>query len=317
MNVKFNILWFEDNAEWLETEKRSIEKILKGHYLEPCFKSSNGSNGVQDAVTSNDYDLILMDYKLADDKTGIEIMDEIRKNTVLADTLFYSSDYDGMVEALRNKLSIIDGVYICKRDSEAFIEKAHRIIDKIVRRSEDIVNLRGFVLDNTSAFEDRIAKILGEAQKILDEFQKGELDTFTSDLLTEKQKRQDRQIKRLSTNNSEPIFKKANDEPYLLFINDRLRILQYFLDLRFPDEMAIKVEGKKFEKFYIKNISEYRNKLSHLTIQDRTFTINNKTETVDIELFNKMRKNISKVDSALREIENSIETQISNSANVQ
>lgn len=317
MNVKFNILWFEDNVEWLETEKRYIKEILKAHYLKPCFKSSNGSNGVRDDVTSNDYDLILMDYKLADDKTGIQVMAEIRNNNVLADTLFYSSDYDGMVEALRNKLSIIDGVYICKRDSEAFIEKARRIIDKIVRRSEDIVNLRGFVLDNTSAFEDRIAKILREAQKILDEFQKGKLDTFTSNLLTEKQERLEGQIKELSTNNSEPIFKKANNDPYLLSINDRLRILQCFLNLRFHDEKAAKVEGKEFKEFYIKNISEYRNKLSHLTIEDRTFTINNKTETVDIELFNKMRKNIAKIDSALEEIEDSIKTQISSSANVQ
>ena len=34
------------------------------------------------------------------------------------------------------------------------------LIERIVKRSEDIVNLRGFVLDNTSDFEVRIKEIL-------------------------------------------------------------------------------------------------------------------------------------------------------------
>ena len=65
-------------------------------------------------------------------------------------------------------------VYILtKRDYTIFTEKAEKLIGKIVKRSEDVVNLRGFVLDNTSNFELRIKEILNICwQKFSDEHKK-------------------------------------------------------------------------------------------------------------------------------------------------
>ena len=69
---------------------------------------------------------------------------------VFTDILFYSSEQQNMLSAIKKQLPAIDGVYITKREYSTFTAKAQGIIQKIVKRSEDVVNLRGFVLDNTS-----------------------------------------------------------------------------------------------------------------------------------------------------------------------
>lgn len=160
MNTTFKILWFEDEPAWFNMEKLRIEEILRTHYLIPVIERRDGDDFDLEELTGNDYDLIFMDYKLAEGKTGDTIVAAIRNSYILTDILFYSSEEQNMLSAIRKQMPPIDGVYLTKRDYRIFTEKAERIIQKIVKRSEDVVNLRGFVLDNTSAFEVRIREIL-------------------------------------------------------------------------------------------------------------------------------------------------------------
>ena len=160
MNTTFKILWFEDEPVWFNMEKLRIEEILRTHYLIPVIERRDGDDFDLEELTGNDYDLIFMDYKLAEGKTGDTIVASIRNSYILTDILFYSSEEQNMLSAIRKQMPPIDGVYLTKRDYRIFTEKAERIIQKIVKRSEDVVNLRGFVLDNTSAFEVRIREIL-------------------------------------------------------------------------------------------------------------------------------------------------------------
>ena len=66
MNTTFKILWFEDELTWFNMERMRVESILKTHYLVPAIMRKDGDNFDIDELTSNDYDLILMDFKLAD-----------------------------------------------------------------------------------------------------------------------------------------------------------------------------------------------------------------------------------------------------------
>lgn len=160
MNTIFKILWFEDEQTWYNMEKLRVEGILNTHYLIPEIVRKSGDDFNIDELTGNDFDLILMDFKLADEVTGDTIVAALRESSILTDILFYSSEEDAMLAAIRTKMPPIDGVYLTKRDYAIFAEKVGKVIEKIVKRSEDIVNLRGFVLDNTSDFELRIKEIL-------------------------------------------------------------------------------------------------------------------------------------------------------------
>ena len=183
VNTTFKILWFEDEPVWFNMEKLRIEGILKTHYLIPVIERRDGDDFDLEELTGNDYDLIFMDYKLAEGKTGDTIVAAIRNSDILTDILFYSSEEQNMLSAIREQMPPIDGVYLTKRDYTIFTEKAQRIIQKIVKRSEDVVNLRGFVLDNTSAFEVRIREILNICWQKFTQEQKNTLTQTLTKLL--------------------------------------------------------------------------------------------------------------------------------------
>ena len=125
----------------------------------------------------------------------------------------------------------IDGVYLTKRDYTIFTEKVEKIVGKIVKRSEDVVNLRGFVLDNTSDFELRIKEILNICWQKFDESQKASLTETISGLLDGKMAWITKQVE--TAKSADNIFGYANNDDHLLSISDRLDILQTALPILF------------------------------------------------------------------------------------
>ena len=283
MNTTFNILWFEDEPTWFNMEKLRIESILNNHYLISSIVRKDGDDFDIRELTGNDYDLILMDFKLADGVTGDKIVSALRENNILTDILFYSSEEDAMLAAISANMPPIDGVYLTKRDYTIFTEKIEKIISKIVRRSEDVVNLRGFVLDNTSDFELRIKEILNICWQKFSEAQKASL--------------------------TETLFEYANNNERMLSISDRLDLLQTILPIlstayNLPDTVC----PKDFKHYYIDKINMYRNRLGHITFGEKTIHIKGKEVEINQDLHRLLRKNIADVDSTINQLETYITT---------
>ena len=309
MNTTFKILWFEDEPAWFNMEKLRIEEILGTHYLIPVIERKDGDDFDLEEITGNDYDLIFMDYKLAERKTGDTIVAAIRNSDILTDILFYSSEEQNMLSAIRAQMPPIDGVYLTKRDYTIFTEKAQRIIEKIVKRSEDVVNLRGFVLDNTSAFEVRIREILNICWQKFTEEQRDALTQTLTKLLESKAARVSNQID--TVQHAECTFTYANNVEYLLGIADRLDILQTVLPILTGEyKMPSTIVPSKFKQYYIEQVNRYRNKLSHITLGEKTIHINGRDVEINQDLHRLLRRNISEVDSKIQEIETYITNHI-------
>lgn len=283
-------------------EKLRIEEILKSHYLVPVIERRDGDDFDLEELTSSDYDLIFMDYKLAEGKTGDTIVTAIRNNNIFTDILFYSSEQQNMLSAIKKQLPAIDGVYITKREYSTFTAKAQGIIQKIVKRSENIVNLRGFVLDNTSAFEIRIKEILNicwlkfsrEHRKILSEAIEKQLKI--------KSTRFSEQIEK--TQKAECTFEYANNDPYTLGIADRLDILQTILSiLNETYQMPNTTVPHNFKQYYINKVNIYRNKLGHIPLDSKVIHINGQEVEINQDLHRLLRSNITEVDSTLQRLE--------------
>ena len=307
MNTTFKILWFEDELTWFNMERMRVESILKTHYLVPAIMRKDGDNFDIDELTSNDYDLILMDFKLADGTTGDTIVAALRENNVLTDILFYSSEEETMLTAIRANMPPIDGVYLTKRDYTIFTEKVEKIVGKIVKRSEDVVNLRGFVLDNTSDFELRIKEILNICWQKFDESQKASLTETISGLLDGKMAWITKQVE--TAKSSAIIFEYANNNERMLSISDRLDILQTILPILFtaynlPDTVC----PKDFKQYYIDKINMYRNRLGHITFGEKTICIKGKDIEINQDLHRLLRKNIADVDITINQLETYITT---------
>ncbi len=302
MNTKFQILWFEDNADWYMMEKIRVDDILKSHYLESSIDWRKGDDFDIKSVTSNDYDLILMDFKLADDTTGDMIASSLRENNILTDILFYSSEDDTMIQTIKTKNPMIDGVYLTKRDANIFSDKVEKLIEKIVKRSEDIVNLRGFVLDNTSGFEQRIKDIINDCWQKFDVNEKEILNESVSKKLDEKLKRVTKEIDELKPSSN--IVEDANKNNYLLTTYDRLDVFQEAVNILFTSyglPSSICYSGIK--NYYCDKINSYRNKLGHIKIGENQISINGENITIDQNLHRQLRKNIKEVDEVIGIIE--------------
>lgn len=309
MNTTFKILWFEDEPAWFNMEKLRIEEILGTHYLIPVIERKDGDDFDLEEITGNDYDLIFMDYKLAERKTGDTIVAAIRNSDILTDILFYSSEEQNMLSAIRAQMPPIDGVYLTKRDYTIFTEKAQRIIEKIVKRSEDVVNLRGFVLDNTSAFEVRIREILNICWQKFTKEQRNALTQTLTKLLESKAARVSSQID--TVQHAECTFTYANNDEYMLGIADRLDILQTVLPILIGEyKMPSTIVPSKFKQYYIEQVNRYRNKLSHITLGEKTIHINGRDVEINQDLHRLLRRNISEVDSKIQEIETYITNHI-------
>lgn len=306
----FKILWFEDDSTWYNIASETLRRYIQERYcLNLSSKRNTGADFDPSILTkNNDYDLILMDYKLAAGQTGKAIVDLIRDNAVLTDILLYSSEYDKMVEALTTTGNpLIDGVFFANRKKELFDEKLHNVIHKIVRRSEDIVNLRGFFLDNTSDFEVRIKELINLTwekipnehvmlEKVMVECLEG-IEKYTAKTLGE-------------VRESAPIYKSANNHKYALSIKNRIEILDKIITHLFENKL-IKIPAefedlKNFAAKYSDEVSTYRNALSHKKYSDTTLRIKGKPITIDKAMHQKLRETINKYDRLIDYLEKSI-----------
>ena len=310
MNTVFKILWFEDEVSWFNMEKMRINAILKDHYLIPEIDRKDGDDFDINEVTGNEYDLILMDYKLAEGTTGDTIVSAIRRNDILTDILFYSSEEHNMLAAITQGMPPIDGVYLTKRDYEIFTQKVRKLISKIVKRSEDIVNLRGFVVDGTSDFEVRIQEILNI---VWEKFNKNEQDILEAAVqktikLIEKRDKQTKQ-KVLS---GQPIFPAAVNNKYFFSHSDRLYLLEKTITILMDNyNLDSEQEFSSFKSKYETDISHYRNALGHRKSTDDFIEIT-KGNFIPIneELHQKMRKNLTRYNELIEKLEVFVTEQI-------
>lgn len=152
MSMKFNILWFEDNEEWYETNKENIEDYLKGKNFIGEFKRYDSTDKMNEVTAICSYDLILVDLKLDHNTKGTNAIQNIRDKNILADALFYSSDG---VDKIRSEMGkeIFEGVYFSSRDDILFENKVEKLIDKAVRRMEDIISTRGILVSDGTLWE--------------------------------------------------------------------------------------------------------------------------------------------------------------------
>lgn len=293
MNCKFKILWFEDNQHWFKIQSKKVEKFLETHCLSADIINKNGSQEEEIDYSGNCYDLIIMDYGLSDSKTGSEIIKEIRDNNILTDVLFYSSQIDVAIESLARRL---DGIYYSERKDEEFTPKLEAVIKKIIKRSEDLIHLRGFVLDYSSDFEIRIRVLLNEIWTKVDANKKQCLNEKVSKRLEEiirSKESEKKKIEQGANDNGSTLFERAVGDNHLLSHSDRLYLLNECIRiLNDKFDSKAREEYTNFRHYYEENISCYRNALGHRKTEESSIVVKKQTIPIDEKLHHLMRKNL-------------------------
>lgn len=204
MRIKYTIYWFEDKNSWLR-EKDTIQGVLDiSKYLKKYGFEINIIFFVEQSLSSTrdfmlkefldkypekykiekldnykdsnlekidflNVDLVLMDYNLGAEK-GNNVIEYIRndQNDIYTDILFYSQNES---ERELRKKSDKDGLY-CSERSELFSEnKIKKVIKTTIRKTQELNNLRGLVMAETSELDEmmkEILKLVAEKDKVED-----------------------------------------------------------------------------------------------------------------------------------------------------
>ena len=156
MNLKYKILWIENEEDWVDSIEDQIQEYLDNLGFE--FKKKLISKEDQE-IDYNSWDLILMDLNLASQPNGAELISKIRNQGVYTDVVFYSSSG---IDELRTKgrEKELDGVYYSSRDVNLFIKKVKAVIDTTIKKVQDLNNLRGLVMAEVSELDSRMASLI-------------------------------------------------------------------------------------------------------------------------------------------------------------
>lgn len=179
MNIRYKLLWIDDSKDYIEATEELVEGVIISNNMFPQVVTFNTFDEFKkreldnfDLNRFNIYDLIVIDYALSDEtgETGDNIIREIRNRNIYTDVVFYSSAYEKMMAAIKNK-GQLSGVYFAdKLDLTTTIDA---VIKKNIRREFSLANIRGILMDGTSEFDfmsknvslELYAKLTPEEQK--------------------------------------------------------------------------------------------------------------------------------------------------------
>jgi CheY-like chemotaxis protein len=159
MKIDYNILWFEDIKESFNTKKTFVKDIVEelGFTFPEPRNEINGEN--INAINFAEYDLIIVDLNLSKKEKGPELMEKIRQMDVYTEVVFYSSDGEDAVRAaLRDHQ--IDGAYCAGRANEDFEDKVRKVIKTTIKKVQDINNMRGLIMAETSDIDSIMLDII-------------------------------------------------------------------------------------------------------------------------------------------------------------
>lgn len=150
MTLKYNILWLEDAPEYIDSLKPALQDHLSELGFEFGLHSAADDTDLIKSITDNDIDLILVDQNLSGKKKGEKLIDAIRQNEIYIDVIFYSQ-YAGLREKTGEKL---EGVFYAERDN--LKEKTLKVIDRTIKRQQEINNMRGVIVAETIDIEKKM-----------------------------------------------------------------------------------------------------------------------------------------------------------------
>jgi len=168
MNLTYKILWFEDQKDFVDVYISDLKKYIEGlgfQFINPHVEIDNSNT---DRINYNEYDLILMDYKLSDGNKGDSIINRIREFNVFTEVVFYSSTNLDELRLTIQKNGL-DGVFCVSRSEAAFLPKVKDIINLTLRKVLDLNALRGIVMATVSDFDEKMLEIIDMYKKYLGE----------------------------------------------------------------------------------------------------------------------------------------------------
>ncbi len=331
MDMTFRIIWFEDVEEWFNTTSRRVARYIKDkNYKVEILRVEKASDFDLREHKLENYDLLIVDYELEKiyEQNGVksiygsEIILMIRDGNFVNDVLFYSSHGFDVINTVMKREGL-QGVFVADRNNGEFIEKVKLLIDKAVRRADNLINIRGVVMDTTSDFDNKIRDLISISWPILGEKEKKIACDIKKKILKDNIKTAERLDKKYPEINIHSIDNLLDERDFSAIRQARLlswcfesnEMLKKKLEENFKKYLQLN-DGREKEKFYElynDDIIKYRNALAHIKNTPSAESnviigeVDGKKIQFDRELCNQLRRKLLNYEKILDEMYEYIE----------
>lgn len=170
MRLDFNVLWVDDQLDYVKAQSTPIAAHMADHGFEfkptYCQTIEEVRARIQDNVFNDEVDLVLVDWDLGNDVWGQRVIDEIRDQIPYKDVVFYSAHTSS--DELRSLATTarVDGVFCTGRNE--LVDEVIDVFDSLVAKVLDLDHARGIVMGATSDIDHMVSECLRHANGKLD-----------------------------------------------------------------------------------------------------------------------------------------------------
>ena len=276
MDINYKILWFEDTDESFETLSRRTERYVNSRNLRCQINRIWGASDFDIShIDLNTYEVLVVDLRLSDNSKGYEIIEAIRNGNYVNDVLFYSAEgLDALNDIMKQRC--LEGVFVTDRNHKIFIPKIKQLIDKSIRRSENVINIRGVVMDETSEFDSQMCEIINAIQGTMKEEEIKDIKLYIADKLLTKRVDDitslantykyngEWKISDVIAENDFSSMMKAKLLNYIFNLDSNGAVTKVIADCKSFLPQAFGEKKVKFVSAYDDEILKFRNKLAHV-----------------------------------------------------
>jgi hypothetical protein len=162
VKLEYIILWLENDKETITLKSPEIKKHLTDLNFEVNVIEREDDSDTINILKTSDVNLILVDYNLQEQLKGDNIINAIRQNQLYNEVVFYSAG------SFRDKIKPqLEGVFYANIDN--LVEKTKAIIDITLKKNQDISNIRGLFVAETTDLTKQMEEVIIKILKIKEE----------------------------------------------------------------------------------------------------------------------------------------------------
>ena len=160
--MKYTILWFDDMRDYLDSiDQDMLCDLIRSWGFEPSLLLVDDPAEFIAHRPFNGIDLIVVDYNLGDNQPhGETFIDEIRKNNVLTEIVFYSANPGSQLWDAIRRLQL-EGVFVSSKDG--IVPKIENVARQSLKKLLDLNNVRGLIMAEVGDLDQQIDSVLRKA----------------------------------------------------------------------------------------------------------------------------------------------------------
>lgn len=258
MRIEYKILWLDDLIDaFIEDEHiTDVENYLEEEGFTPIIDTVQNSEDFFNKLDDS-YDLILTDYHM-DDMNGDKVVEKVRKESVLTEILFYTAKADLKDTQKLDRISFFETGSSGSDHEEAVVERTKGLIDLTIRKFNDIVVMRGLIMQETS---DLDAEQLDILKKFIESDSSAETNALKHDILEKIDKHFSQKLSLINGTWKEKDngFKHLMKDNFVFSSDYKMETLSTVLS---------KLSIDDFSSEYKKEIINVRNKFAHAKLEE-------------------------------------------------